>query len=503
MKSQIKYSALLTAITLALTVAVTAHAETARYKELASLPFPENLPTKESADTLRDELLFQRATQVYLWALPAMNMWAMKEGSEKQFGAGYNVLPVWQKRLDAKTLVTTPNSDVIYAMSYLDVAKDGPLVVDVPPKLQGIFDDFWQRPICDDNKEWCADVGFLGPDKGHGGKYLILPADYKGQIPQGYHVYRSRTNNVFLFWRAFFADPAKLDDPVKLIKRTRVYPLGKEASAKPMQFPDASGVPANLLFAEDGAYFDALSRFVNSETVDPADLDWRGMMASLGIVKGQPFKPDAHTREILDAAAKTAYKMSKVVVFNEFGKNADAHIYPDRQWLDMSRNRNLTLEWAWKDGSYRDLNSRINFFTSAYSYSPAMLSVTPGKGARYLLGMSDAQGELLHGGTTYRLHLPANVPTANFWSLTLYDAKNASGLDNGQPFPSLGSRDKPVPNADGSTDIYIGPTAPSGKERNWLKSVAGKGYFTILRIYSPTENYFNKSWKPGDLEVVK
>jgi hypothetical protein len=110
--------------------------QTSRYDELANLPFAENRPTEQTAQTLRDELLFQRATQTYLWALPLINTLGMKLGSERVFGAGYNVLPIWKKRLDAKTLVTTPNSDVIYAMSYVDLGQDGPLVFEAPPRLQ-------------------------------------------------------------------------------------------------------------------------------------------------------------------------------------------------------------------------------------------------------------------------------------------------------------------------------------------------------------------------------
>ena len=101
-----------------------------RFDQLANLPFKENRPTQNTAQTLRDELLFQRATQTYLWALPLINTLGMKNGSERVFGAGYNVLPIWKKRLDAKTLVTTPNSDVLYAMSYVDLGRDGPLVME-------------------------------------------------------------------------------------------------------------------------------------------------------------------------------------------------------------------------------------------------------------------------------------------------------------------------------------------------------------------------------------
>jgi hypothetical protein len=122
-------------------------AQDARFNDLANLPFQQDYPTDATAQRLKAELLFQQATQVSLWALPAINMWAMKQGSEAKFGAGYNVLPTWKRRMDAKTLVTTPNSDVIYAMGYVDLGQDGPLVIEVPPRQQGILDDFWQRPL--------------------------------------------------------------------------------------------------------------------------------------------------------------------------------------------------------------------------------------------------------------------------------------------------------------------------------------------------------------------
>ena len=190
-----------------------ASSPSSRYDALATVPLTEGYLSKQDTATLKDELLFQRAVQSYLWAQPALNIYAMKEGSERLFGKGYNVLPVWKERLNANTLVTTPNSDVIYAMGYLDLKQDGPMVLEVPPGLQGILDDFFQRPICNPKPVaektwypapyakdiWCGDVGLPGPDKGKGAKYLVIPPDYKGKIPAGYIVYQSRTYNVFVF----------------------------------------------------------------------------------------------------------------------------------------------------------------------------------------------------------------------------------------------------------------------------------------------------------------
>jgi hypothetical protein len=480
---------------------------------LANAPFLENRPTPETSQLLKDELLFQRATQTYLWALPLINTLGMKVGSERAFGAGYNVLPVWKKRLDAKTLVTTPNSDVIYAMSYLDLGKDGPMVFEAPPGLQGILLDFWQCPIPGPkigDDAYFGDVGFFGPDGGKGGKFLVLPPFYGKPVPDGHFVFHSGTNNVFVFMRSFYQDPNNLAPAVNLMEQAKIYPLGGKASAKPMQFPDASGVSVNMLPISDGGAFDQLKHLVDSESSYLADPDWLGMLATIGIVKDQPFNPDAHTREIFDKAAKTAYKMSRVIGFEQEVGGRSFLIYPDRHWLNPIADGTpsnpggaMDLAWHRKDQGYLDLDARIWFFTDYYSISPGMISQTPGKGAKYMVAFTDSGGTPLMGGNSYRLNLPPNIPAANFWSLTLYEAENASGLANGQPFPSLGSRDKPSQNADGSTDLYLGPVVPKGKQANWLATVPLKGYFAILRLYSPTEAAIDKTWKPGDIEKIK
>jgi len=490
--------------------ATPAFAQESHFDKLANLPFAEGRPTKETAQALRDELLFERATQTYLWAMPLINTLGMQVGSEKAFGAGYNVLPIWKQRLDAKTLVTTPNSDVLYAMSYVDLGKDGPLVMEAPPMLQGILLDYWQRPIPVDGGKFFGDVGLAGPDAGKGGKFLLLPPGYKVTVPQGYFVYRSGTNNVFVFLRGFYEDPKNLTPAVAHLELTKIYPLNGKAGAKPMKFPDASGVPVNMLPISDGSAFDQLKQLVDREGDDLAGPDWLGMLAAIGIVKGQPFTPDANTRTILDRAAKTAYKTSRVIGFEEVVSGISCKVYPDRHWTNPMADGTpakpsgaLNLSWINTAGGYLALDSRINFFTNYYSASPGMLSYTPGKGANYMMGFTDSEGAPLSGGSSYRLNLPPNVPAKIFWSVTLYDAENSSGLANGQPFPSLGSRDKPAQNADGSTDLYLGPKAPEGKTGNWLATVPGKGYFTILRLYGPTEAAIDKSWKPGDIEKVK
>src|SRR3989441_110101 len=392
-------------------------AQDANFDKLATLPMKEGRPTKETAQTLRDELLFQRATLTYLWAMPLINTLGMQVGSEKTFGAGYNVLPIWKQRLDAKTLVTTSNSDVLYAMSYVDLGKDGPLVMEAPPMLQGILLDYWQRPIPVDDGKFFGDVGLAGPDRGKGGKFLLLPPGYKGAVPKDYFVYRSATNSVFIFLRGFFEDPKNLTPAVAHLERTKIYPLNGKAGAKPMKFPDASGVPVNMLPISDASAFDQLKLLVDREGDNLAGPDWLGMLAAIGVVKGQPFTPDAHTREILNQAAKTAYKTSRVIGFEEVVGGLSYMAYPDRHWVNPFADGTpakpsgaLNLSWINTAGDYLALDARINFFTNYYSISPGMLSYTPGKGANYMIGFTDSEGAPLSGSRNYRLNLPPNIP---------------------------------------------------------------------------------------------
>jgi hypothetical protein len=252
-----------------------------------------------------------------------------------------------------------------------------------------------------------------------------------------------------------------------------------------------------------------LKRLVDSEGDDLAGPDWLGMLAAIGIVKDQPFAPDTHAKEILDQAAKAAYKMSRVIGFEQVVGGLSYKVYPDRHWANPLADGtpakpygDLNLSWMNTAGGYRALSSRINYFTNYYAISPGMVSYTPGRGANYMIGFTDSEGAPLFGGTNYRVNLPPKIPARIFWSMTLYDAENSSGLANGQPFPSLGSRDKPTQNADGSTDLYFGPKAPEGKQGNWLATVPGKAYFVILRLYGPAESAIDKSWKPSDIAKV-
>ena len=467
--------------------AKTERAQTAHYDELAKLPFPGAYPTEGSAKILKDELAFQRAVQTYLWSLPAMNMYAMREGQRKAFDDESNTLMIAKDRIDYRLEYTTGNPDVIYAFAWLDLKKDGPMVLEMPPKLQGLLDDMWHRPI--------TDIGAAGPDKGKGGKYLVVPADYEGTIPDGYYVVKSPTHGVFVFLRAFLVD-GKTDQGVALLEKSKIYPLSKADNPPKMKFPNLSGVLVPGDFPRDFEYFQRLADFINYETVSREDFAMRGMLAGIGIEKGKPFKPDADTKALLDKAGKVGFKMAANVDYNYFPNDK---IYPDRMWEQVFIGGSPVFE---KD-TYLNLDALIAFFHKAYSTSKAMVIAMPGKGSQYLIGARDADGEFLMGEKSYHVHLPPNVPAGNYWSVVLYDADTRALLNNGEPFPSIASNQKFTSNKDGSVDVYFGPDASKDKNANWIKTVPGKGYFIGIRLYSPTQAFFDQTWKPDNIEKVK
>ena len=494
----------------ALTLAVHASRSggaTDRYSELAESSFPAGRASAESSLTLTEELTFQRATQAYLWAMPLLNTMGMRDGIGSP--AAYNTMTLWEKRLDAKTLIATPNSDLIYGMTFVDLATTGPLVFEAPPGLQGILLDAWQRPIPVDGGGFAGDVGLPGPDGGAGGKFLVLPPGYRGEVPAGHYAYRSATNNVFVFLRAFYKSLDDITPAVDLLKRSVLYPLGAKEAAEPMRFIDASGGSRNMLPRSDATAFEQLKYLVDTEASGWAEPDQLGLLTSLGIAKDKPFAPEPKTRAILDDAARTAYKTSRVIGMQDRIGDTSLRVYPDRQWANAFNNRNavwpdtpVDLNFTNRTTGGTAIDARIWYFTNYYSISPGMVSRSPGRGAFYLVGFNDRDGAPLDGSSHYRVTLPPNIPAALFWSLTLYDAENASGLANGQPFPSLGTLNDPQRNPDGSTTLYVGPTAPDGQQRNWIATVPGRGFFSLLRLYAALEPALDGSWKPGDFEKI-
>jgi hypothetical protein len=452
------------------------------------------LPQYE-AEALRDELFYQRAVLAYQTMLPALNTIGMRDGSEAIFGKGYNVLPIWKDRMDSRTWVPTPNADVIYSMSYLDLKETGPLVVTAPPNVIGMFTDFHQRTI--------TDVGAIGPDRARGGLYLLLPPGYTSEIPKGYFAFESKTYNAFLFFRTIMKPGNSGPDPVPavaLAEQTRIYPLWTpEKDVKPMVFPDGSGKPVNMMCPTDSSFWTKLKAFVDYEPDSAIDPVTRGSLAAIGITKGEPFAPTDKQQQLLRKAVETAPKM--ILATRQIGR-ADKRdrYYKDRNWVNVWGG--ATAEWL--QPSYLDIIQRATYFQVAYSSAPAMVMRTLNAGSKYPVALQDRDGDFLHGSGAYKLHLPPNPPAALFWAVTAYNITDGTMTAAPQLMPSINGFNKVTKNTDGSIDLYFGAQKPAGAaDANWIQTTEGRDFLVALRLYGTGVEFFDQSWKPDDVLKVK
>jgi hypothetical protein len=446
--------------------------------------FENGYPTEESAKRLLDLQTLNRATEVYLTQMMAVNVLAYREGS-RAFGAKLPTqVMIWEQLTDAKTVMLTGNTETVYATSQLALGKDGPTVIEAPPQMLGFLLDGLQR--------YLADIGPLGADKGKGGKYIVLPPGFKGSAPDGYFAVPSPTNSVTLALRGFQVD-GKTDQAVSLMKQIRIYPFEKAAEPPTMEFMNASRQRIDQVFPDNFRYFELLAMLVEEEPLDVFDPLERSMMRAIGIEKGKPFAPDARMKAILSEAARLGGAMARA---NAYATRAGRY-YPDRNWEAVQEGMTYTFM---QDGAPL-VDARNYIYYMAWGNSPAIMEKNIGQGSQYLWTYRDDKGNYLDGAKKYRLRVLPNVPAKNFWSVVVYDALSRSTLDNGQPFPSLSNYTKPVTNADGSVDIYFGPKAPEGR-KNWIRTVPGKGWFPFFRFYGPTEPYFDKTWKLEDITEV-
>lgn len=447
------------------------------------------------AQSLLDELFYQRAIHAYMTMLPALNVIGMRDGSEAEFGAGYNVLPIWKDRMDSRAWVPTPNADVIYSMNYLDLKETGPLVVAAPPNVIGMFTDFFQRTI--------TDVGAIGPDGARGGLYLLLPPDYDGEVPKGYFAFKSPTYNVFLFFRTIMTKGENGPDPapaVALAEQTRIYPLwASEKDVKPMDFPNGSGKRINMMYPVDNAYWTKLKEFVDYEPVSAIDPELRGVLASIGIVKGEPFEPTEKQQELLKKAVETAPKM--IMALRQTGRpDGRNRYYKDRQYENVWAG--ATAEWL--QDSYLDVNQRATYFQVAYSSAPAMVMRTLDAGSKYPTTLRDADGDFLDGSKSYKLHLPPNPPAKLFWAVTAYDITDGTMPETPQLLPSINAFNKVTTNQDGSIDLWFGSKKPAdAPDSNFIQTVDGRNFLVTVRLYGTGTAFFDQTWKPDDVVKVQ
>ncbi|MDE0588304.1 DUF1254 domain-containing protein [Halocynthiibacter sp. C4] len=499
---------------------------------LGTLEFKDGYPTKETAEAVRNELDYIHGVESFMNSIQGVSLYALRKGYEEQ-GIKDGDFLIFSKLMDSNSLFLTANADTVYFWGNVDLS-DGPLVIETPPQVLGIFDDFWFRYV--------GDFGLAGPDKGEGGKFLLVGPEYDGVLPEGgFFVRHSRTNLVTLLFRAFLEN----DDPAPAVARVKetlkVYPykpggygnsvgqylageapLASTPEAKSPRFVEGSGMVINTVPPNDFGHYELLNEMVQREPASALDPEIAGQFAAIGIVKGQEFAPDERMKKTLTEAVAFGNAASRTLGMGAHPVDRFRYYEDDENsaWWNMlfvggyqfqdpppMIGENGEVIPAEPTGN-RKLHSRTSMFYTATGITPAMVMRLTGIGSQYLIANVDVAGEPFDGALTYKVTLPADIPAERFWSFTVYDNQSRSMLATPQMYPRAGSQGYPSPaasaDADGSTTIYFSPEKPADvADGNWIQTDPEKGWFTILRLYSPKKSFFDKTWRPSEIELVE
>ena len=293
---------------------------------IGTLNFVDGVPTKETAQKVWDQLDFSRAVEAMIMTTPTASLQGFRKGIQK-WGPDNETMIYWDGRLDSKGLLLTGNTTVVYTFMWIDL-KDGPMVMETPPNVLGIIDDAWFH--------YLTDFGNAGPDKGKGGKFLLVPPGYKGEIPSGYIVKQSKTNGHWLAMRGFMEnfDP---DPVVKNMKEHfRLYPLGSEP--KEVKWVNTAMQDFNTLHAQDHTFFEEVNTTVQEEPNSAENPEILGLLRAIGIEKGKPFAPDARMKKILSDAAKVGTATQRSIIWRNRDENVV--IWPgSKSWEIRFRRR--------------------------------------------------------------------------------------------------------------------------------------------------------------------
>jgi hypothetical protein len=486
---------------------------------IGTLEFVHGVPTKSTVRRVYENLDFIRGVDAFLSTLPGASLSAMRRGLRAAGVTGNDTLGVFEGRMDAHSLFLTPNSESVYAMTWLDL-RDGALVVESPPKTLGIVDDFFFR--------YLADLGNAGPDQGKGGSFLFVPPGYEGQISDLYFNFVSPTFGNFLLWRGFPVNGDPGPAVKSLAEHVRIYPLEFEISDEEIeametvevtgdldaaaeddsleeepegsvQFVNLTGRSMNTVHSNDFHFYEEINELVQEEPREALGPELLGLLSSIGIEKGRRFEPDARARASLSEAAAVANATARALAFRH--RDSSAYLYENSGWYTPF----VGNSYRFQRRGVRLNDARTMFFYLATMTTPAMVNAKVGQGSQYALSASDAEGRYLDGAKSYRLRLPPEIPAKDFWSIVVYDPQTRSMLQTPRSAsPSLSSEAGTVRlDPDGSTSVYFGPEAPAGQMDNWIQTVPGKGWFLILRLYGPLQSWFDESWRPGEVEELR
>ncbi len=449
-------------------------------------------PPKSAAASIKDldyRTKYMYAFEAAMWAMPAVGIYGFRKATER-IGGTDNTILAWSRPADARAELLTANNNTPYILAMTDLKK-GPVVLEVPAKsekalLYGQIVDHWQWAI--------ADVGPIGVDKGKGGKYLLLPPHYKGDIPKGYYVLKSPSYRVYFAFRSVKTPRATMADAYAYSKKIKMYYLN---DPKPTTFIDPSDMRFPTLPHYDETFFEDIHDIFTYEDVKPQDKIMMGYLSYLGIEKGKPFHPDAVTKKAMRQAAADFYYYMQHMLTRPSDK---MKYWKDRQWQDvLTPDENGNFSYDLDDRI--DVRMRANryFFATYYPRSyynpPANI---------YIYTLLDKAGNRIDGKKLYKLKIPKDMPVKQFWSLILYDADTWAFIYNKQNKYGLSSFDMDTlqKDPDGGVTLYFGEKPPKGYESYWIPT-RGKYVAPTLRFYGAEKEVIDRTWVMPDVEPVQ
>ena len=453
-------------------------------KEVVNVEFEDNGYLKSDLiEPIRDEQLRIKAISAYEYALPivALEQWHKGFLLEAQYGDWL----IYETR-ESKTAILTANTTTPYVASYVNLAEAS-YYIEIPSgPIGGLIQDIYQTPT--------SDLGVLGPDKGKGGKYLLIGPE--AEVPANHDadfIVKSKSNLVFLGTRII---GLKGEDYKKALEAHKLYKVGD--TGKNQKYIKATNEPQWMGYQPHGLEFwEDLNRVLQNEPVVDRNRFILTQLRGTGIEKGKKFNPTENQKEILLEAEEMGNAIAMVNTFSRVSYK-EKH-WPDRNWLYILNMKHLDHIHP----NYFEVKEIASYTYEAITTSIGMVLNNIGKGSKYLGAYMDDQNKWLDGKNTYEIVVPKDAPSNQFWSITVYDNDSRCIILNEQGKSDISSvMENLRVESDGSTKVFVGPSAPEGYENNWVQSNPEKGFFVYLRLYGPLESYFDKSWKMPDIKKI-